>query len=289
MDAVRKRSYEEISTDPQMGLSKMARVEKRLIAKYIHGADHKAIYCKVFTFEGLLELEKNYPGCLMFKLNVQGDCSKNVIFSLFMLLIEADNVSESTKNYLRSIYSSPDAVSVLANMEKYLHVIHRTVCAIGCVNSVSVGATSLISCVLQGNVYNDLKTVIFPLLAPKEIYINLNSGGSFDDITTVYLVFVYNYSLDIKVSMYLVSTSVQHRETFFNLLRHRFSAARYSFLNRYITNPKSSASCVGAVRKIGWCNTSDINTGVVAYKSVQLPVVRFENFCVEFGQSVSFI
>lgn len=276
--------------DAATKLARLKKTESDLIAKYVYGSDHRATYGRFFTREGLIELEASALGVLMFRLETGADVPSHVVISLFFLAMRCDNVSASVKNALAATYSSPEAVATLQWMDLSLQDIHRVICVVGCINSLSPGTTSLMTCVMNGNVYNSLKSKIYPFVALKDMFLSLDGDDRSAETAHVYFVIIYGYNRgEARPSAYIAVTAAICRDTVLNILRHRFSVNRNHFVDRFITRPREFRRCVGSVMKIGHCSFSDIKNSVVAHKAVNIPVVRLDNFYVSIGEEFEFV
>ncbi|AFK83876.1 B46 [miniopterid betaherpesvirus 1] len=289
-DVLKKRSYDQVTgRDSLNKMARLRRVEEDLVAKYIYGSDHGCTYSRFFVNEGLLGLEPTNLGSLMFRVDTGAESPRTVIVSLFLLAIKCNNVSVATRTLLRTVYSSASASAALDWLELVIDNIHKKIHVVGCVNSVSSGITSMITCVMRGNSYNALKTEIYPLMAPKEMYVDLDGEVRGGEITYVYCVIVYDYEAEVRASIYIVASFVSHRATLLSILRHRFSLARLLFLDRYVVRPRSVSQCVGVVQRLGWCLRTDIKSGSAVQKNLQIPIIRFESFYTDLGQPFEFI
>uniref|UniRef100_A0AAU7E011 Capsid triplex subunit 1 n=1 Tax=Cardioderma bat herpesvirus TaxID=3141914 RepID=A0AAU7E011_9VIRU len=286
----KKRSLDEVKDIPASNrAAKLRKVEDSLIAHYIYAADHKAVFGRFFVQEDLLPLEGDALGSLMFRFNTGAETPQHVVFSLFLLARRCDNVSASTKNTLESVYRGSTVKAVMAWMDMALNDIHRTLCIVGCLNYMSPGITTMITCVMQGNAYNDLKTKIYSLPVPREMYLKLSDEESDDMIAQVYFVIIYGYNNgEIRPSVFMLVTSATHTGTVLNFCRHRFSVERLYYLDAFITRPLNARSCFGYIRRVGWCKFGDIRNGVVSHKTAQIPVVHLGNFCTDLGPALEF-
>lgn len=286
-----KRSYGQITGRTDAEREAKLRKMERAFAKYIYGADHEAIAIRFFVQEGLLEIETVHYGCLMLRLDTSAESPRYVMISLFFLAIRAANVCSAVRTALSALYTSAPCGAVSSWLEPSIATIHKVVSAVGCMNSVSPGITSLITCVMRGHAYNMLKTEIYPFVFPKDMYVKLDVHGSPEGPLYAYLVIVYNHAgPEPKPNIYIVVSSVRNRSVLLNLLRQRFVTERFLYLDRKIVRPNDASACVGVVQRLGWCDESgDIKTGVLGYKSAQIPVVKLEKFYTDVGTMFEFV
>ncbi|AEV80906.1 capsid triplex subunit 1 [Saimiriine betaherpesvirus 4] len=282
-----KRTYDDRDTD----FRKLIRPEKDVNSiwpRYIYGADHQAVVGRFFVPEALVEFESQ-SGVLMFVLDTGVESPRTVYVSLFLLATKASNLSANTRCLIVGMYSSSMATMAMTWLDGCLQTLHRRIQTLGCVQSVSLGTTSLVTCVMQGYVYNMLKTDIFALVFPKELYLALDEDSK-SGIQYAYLIIVYNWGeVESKPAMYVATTSIFHLPTLIDVLRQRFMRERFEFLNRRVTRPGHFVTCTGVVQKLGWCLREDIHAGVLIRKEVKLSVMRLEHFNVEIGSFKEFV
>ncbi|AAP50602.1 capsid triplex subunit 1 [macacine betaherpesvirus 3] len=290
MDAreIAKRPRDPNDEDNELVLAvKLKREVNTLAVRYLYEADHQAITSRFFVPEGLVEFEV-HPGSLMFRMETGAESPRYLYISLYLMAIKATNVSMATKCQLEGIYTSGPAKAALAWLDVGSKVLHRRLRTIGCVKSVSLGITSLLTCVLSGYLYNTLKTEIFSLWIPKDMYMTLEETQG--RLQNVYLIMVYDYEvLETKVAIYVATSSISNRHTLTDLVRHKFIAERCSFVNKRITRPRQISLCTGVIQKLGWCLADDIHTSVLTHQEVKLSTVRLEHFNVELSEFTEFV
>lgn len=286
-----KRSYDQITgRDAADKARKLRRIEEALIARYVHGADHRCVYARFFIQDGLIEPERSALGSLLFRLDTGAESPRVVVVGVFMLAAVAANTSAATKAALRALYTAAPATAALEWLALVLPRLHRAVCVLGCLGSVSPGITNMITCTMLGNSYNSLKTEVYPLVVPRECYVDLEVDNRVSEVAQVYLLILYEYNNDeTRPAVYVVSTSATHRPTVINLVRHRFSLARLLFLDRCIAACARPPPCLGVVQRLGWCLYNQIKSGTVPHKNAQLPVTKFEEFYTEIGTVYEFV
>uniref|UniRef100_A0AAU7E1E1 Capsid triplex subunit 1 n=1 Tax=Hipposideros bat herpesvirus TaxID=3141919 RepID=A0AAU7E1E1_9VIRU len=290
-DVLTKRSYGQITgEDLVKKTNKLRKIESDVIAKYIYGSNNAATYARFFTRDGLIEFEVSNLGVLMFRLETGAESPAHVIVSLFFIAMRCHNVSASVNAALAAAYSSQEASAALYWLDMSLHRLDEVLCLVGCTNSVSPGTTNMMTCVMNGNVYNTLKSVIYPFLVLKDMFINLDCGDRGAEVAHAYFVIIYAYNRrGNRPSVYIAVTGANCQSTVLNILRHRFAADRYAFADRFVAGRGEIHRCVGTLRKIGYCTFSDIHNGIITHKSTSLPVVRLENFFVSIGDKFSFV
>lgn len=285
-----KRSYDEVTGRSTAEKEARLRRVESFIAKYIYGADHDIAYARFFVQDGLVELEQNSLGTLAFRLETGAELPRHMIVSIFFIAQRIENVSVAVKNTLAAIYTSPAAKAALAWIDLARSRIHNVVCAVGCLNSVSPGVTSLVTCVMRGHAYNTLKTIIYPFSFPKDMYLELGGFESGDGIAQVYCVIIYGYNnAELRPELYIAVTAASHQGTVLNILKHRFAANRFAFLDRFVAGPVRGQNCVGVIRRLGHCLKDDIHQGIVHWKGVQVSVIKIERFCVDLGTELEFV
>ncbi|AEV80751.1 capsid triplex subunit 1 [Aotine betaherpesvirus 1] len=282
-----KRPRDDRDTD----LKKILRPEKDVNSvwpRYVYGADHQAITGRFFVPDGLVELESQ-SGVLMFVFDTGVESPRTVYISLFLLAAKAANVSANTRCVIVGIYSSSMAATVLSWLDGCLQTLHRRLRTLGCVQSASSGITSLLTCVLQGYLYNLLKTEVFSLPVPKDLYFQIEDESR-SGTQYAYLIIIYHCGEgETKPGIYVCTTSVFHLATLVDVIRQRFLRERFDFLNKRITRPSYSVTCTGVIQRLGWCLKEDIHAGVIAHKEAKLPVMRLSQFHVEIGPLHEFV
>ncbi|ACE95232.1 M46 protein [Murid betaherpesvirus 1] len=283
-----KREVMEFDPEDPYKVSKMRKLERSIAKGYVYGADHQAITARFFVRESLGEVEQKNLGVLMFRLDTGIEMPSTVLVSLFFLSMVAENVSAATKNTLAAIYGR-EGEAIRTWLRDGAWRLHRVVHPLGCTNSITPGATCLITCSMRGHSYNMLKTEIYPLLVPKEIYLDLD-GESTDEIRFVYFVITYDYNSDRqgRPSAFVVVSRITHRHTLINVLRYRFRVSRFHFLNNSISGYGPSTGCLGTLQRLGWFCSRDSRSGIVASRAGQLSVVKLEKFYVDVGPLVEF-
>lgn len=289
--ALKKRSYGQITgVDDLNKISKLRRIEQTVIAKYIYGSDHQAICARFFVQDGMMELEEENYGSLMFRLDTGAESPRNLVIGLFILAMVCKNVCASAKSTLAAIYTSGSVAAALAWLKLVLSRLHEACHVLGCVNSATPGGTCLINCVMRGNSYNDLKTKVYPLIIPKDMFISLEDDDIPGEVMFAYLVFIYECGeAEIKPAVYILVSSITYPNTLIDFIRFRFHHARIGYIDRLLERPNGVFPHVGVVRRLGWCLHRDIKNGVVARKGLQLSVKKLENFYVDIGDSVQFL
>nr|WRQ19884.1 MAG: protein m46 [Herpesviridae sp.] len=285
-----KRRYEKTNDESLEKIGKIQKMEKSLVRGYVYGVDHDCVTSRFFSRDGLVELEQFNLGMLMFRLDTGCESPRHVIISLFFIAMIVDNVSVATKTVLRSIYSSSATTAAMGWLRTAQTRFHKILHPLGFTNSVAPGATCLLTCVMKGHAYNLLKTEVYPLLVPKEIYYEIGDE-TVGEIRYVYFVTTYNYNngCDGKPSVFVVVTHIRHRETLVNILRHKFRVSRFYYLNTQISQARFVTGCVGSIRRIGWYSVQEAKIGTLSYKSVQIPVVRLERFYVDISPACEFV
>lgn len=271
-------------------MAKLRRIEQVMIAKYIYGSDHEAIYTRFFVQDGMMELEEDHFGSLLFRLDTGAESPSHLIIGLFIVAMVCKNVCASAKGTLAAIYTSGSAAAAIAWLKLVLARLHNACHVIGCVSSVAPGGTSLVNCVMRGNAYNDLKTKIYPLIVPKDMYVSLEDEDRPGEVMYAHLVFIYDCGEEeVQPAVYVLVSSITHPGTLLNFIRFRFHYARLGFFDRLLERPNGVFPQVGVVKRLGWCLHRDIKNGVVAKKGLQLPVKKLENFYVDIGDSIQFV
>lgn len=264
------------------------------IRKVLNGICHDAgdgvAVGKFFVQEDLLELEPQALGTLMFKLDGLAESPRTVLVSVYLLCLRAANLLPATRLSLAATYNSSAASAALAWLGRSADRIHKTVSPVGCVGAISPGTTSLITCVLRGNVYNTARTEVFSLSVPKELYVSLSPPGRSAEMAYVYFVIVYGYNNSrAEPSIYLMTSTVAHRVTLVNLLRHRFSSERFAYLNQCITRPGDIRACLGSVQRIGTCSAEGVSFGILHHKSVKIPVAKVQEVFLDIEDPFEFV
>nr|WEG69052.1 capsid triplex subunit 1 [Mastomys natalensis cytomegalovirus 2]WEG69190.1 capsid triplex subunit 1 [Mastomys natalensis cytomegalovirus 2]WEG69329.1 capsid triplex subunit 1 [Mastomys natalensis cytomegalovirus 2]WEG69467.1 capsid triplex subunit 1 [Mastomys natalensis cytomegalovirus 2]WEG69605.1 capsid triplex subunit 1 [Mastomys natalensis cytomegalovirus 2] len=283
-----KREVEQFDPNDPYKVSKMRKLERSIVKGYVYGADHAAITARFFSRESLMEVEQKNLGILMFRLDTGIEMPSTVLISLFFVSMVAENVSAATKAALRAGYGK-EGEAILAWLRSGVNRLHKIIHPLGCTNSITPGATCLITCSMRGHSYNLLKTEIYPLIIPKEIYLDLD-GDSNDDVRHVYVVITYDYNNDRqgRPSLFVVATKIFHKQTLLNVLRYRFRVSRYFFLNNSLSGYGPSTGCLGTIQRLGWFIARDSRSGVVSCRSGQLSVVKLEKFYVDVGSIIEF-
>lgn len=278
----------DIDPEDPYKVSKMRKLERSIVRGYVYGADHAAVTARFFVRESLMEIEQKNLGVLMFRLDTGIEMPRTVLISVFFLSMVAENVSAAVKNTLRVAYGT-EGEAVLSWLRAGAQRLHKIVHPLGCTNSITAGATCLITCAMKGHSYNLLKTEIYPLTVPKEMYLDLD-GESQDDIKYAYFVITYDYNNDRRghPSVFVVVTRTTHRQTLLNGLRYRFRVSRFFFLNNYIAGYGTPLGCVGSLQRIGWFCPREVKSGVLTCRSGQLSVVKLEQFYFDVGPVVEF-
>uniref|UniRef100_A0AAU7E145 Capsid triplex subunit 1 n=1 Tax=Lemniscomys rat herpesvirus TaxID=3141920 RepID=A0AAU7E145_9VIRU len=269
----------------------MQRSGKSLIRGYLYGVDHDCVTARFFSRDGLIELEQTNLGMLMFRLDTGGESPRSVVVSLFFIAMVADNTSTTTRTMLRSIYSSTVTSAAVGWLRSGHDRWHKILHPLGFTSSVSSGATCLLTCVMRGHAYNLLKSEVYPLVVPKELYLEVDAGETGSETRYVYLLTTYSYhdGRESRPSVFVVVSHIGHGETLVNILRHKFRVSRFYYLNTQVSRARSLAGCVGCVRRIGWYSAPETKIGTVSYKTAQLTVVRLERFYIDIGSACEFV
>ncbi|AEV80592.1 capsid triplex subunit 1 [Cercopithecine betaherpesvirus 5] len=285
---VAKRPRDPNDEDNELVLAtKLKREVNTLAVHYLYEADHQAITSRFFVPEGLVEFEV-HPGSLMFRMETGAESPRYLYISLYLLAIKASNVSVGARCQLEGIYTSGPAKAALTWLDMGSKLLHHRLRTIGCVKSVSLGITSLLTCVLRGYIYNTLKTEIFSLSIPKDMYMCLEETQ--ERLQYVYLIIVYDHEgLETKVAIYVATSSISNRHTLTDVVRQKFTRERCTFVNKRITRPRHISLCTGVIQKLGWCLYDDIHTSVVTHQEVKLSTVRLDHFNVELGEFAEFV
>lgn len=285
-----KREVMQMDPEDPYQVAKMRKLERAIVRGYVYGADHAAITARFFVREGLVEIEHTNLGLLMFRLDTGIEMPSTVLVSLFFVCQVAENVSAATKAALKAAYGTEGA-AILSWMRDGATRLHKVIHPLGCTNSVTPGATCLITCAMKGHSYNLLKTEIYPFLVPKEIYLDLDEEPpAADEIRFVYFVITYEYNCERqgRPSAFVVVSRTSHRQALLNVLRYRFRVPRFFFLNNSISGYGPTTGCLGTLQRLGWFYARDARSGVVTYRGGQLPVVRLEQFYLDVGTVVEF-
>lgn len=269
-------------------VAKMRKLERSIVKGYVYGADHGAVTARFFIRDSVMEVEQKNLGILMFRLDTGIEMPRTVLVSLFFVSMVAENVSVATKTMLRTAYGR-EGEAILSWLRSGACRLHKIIHPLGCTNSITPGATCLITCAMRGCSYNLLKTEIFPLIVPKEIYLDID-GDSADEIRHAYFVITYDYNNDRqgRPSAFVVVTRISHKQTLLNVLRYRFRVSRFFFLNNSISEYGPSVGCLGTLQRLGWFPSKEVKSGVVPCKNGQVSVVKLEKFYVDVGSVVEF-
>ncbi|AAK57094.1 T46 [Tupaiid betaherpesvirus 1] len=260
------------------------------VAPPVYHADHQAVYTRFFVQEGLLELEHAEPGALLFRLDTGTDSPRLITLSWFSLALKAANVSAATKTTLAALYTQPAWNAASAWLDFARPRLHEALQPVGSLQAVAPGLTSLVTCVMQGNVYNDLKSQIYPLLVLKDYYLALDDDERRGEVMYVYWLIVYPHNKEAPPSFFVVGTAVRERKTLLALLRRRFASARVTFLERQLRHALDGGyPCAAVVQRLGWCPNGEVTAGVLTRKAVQLSVFRLEKFYVDLGPACEFV
>lgn len=284
-----KRAVDRFDPQDPRDTAKIRKLERSIVRGYVYGSEHAAVSARFFVREGtMMEVEQKHLGVLMFRLDTGIETPDTVLVSLFFVALVAENVSAATRVAIRSAYGR-EGEAVLAWLRDGLHRLHRVLHPIGCTNSVTPGVTCLVTCAMRGHCYNLLKTEIYPLLVPKELYLDLDVDPT-EEIRSVYFVITYDYNSDRRgrPAVYVVVTRLRHRQTLLNLLRYRFKVTRFYFLNHVLAGTGPATGYFATVQRLGWFYSREARAGVVACRGGQLPVVRLEKCFVDPGPVIEF-
>ncbi|CAG7582389.1 capsid triplex subunit 1 [Human betaherpesvirus 5] len=286
--AVAKRPRDPADEDNELVTALKAKREVNTISvRYLYHADHQALTARFFVPEGLVEFEAQ-PGALLIRMETGCDSPRHLYISLYLLGIRASNVSVSTRCLLESVYTASAARAALQWLDLGPHLLHRRLETLGCVKTVSLGITSLLTCVMRGYLYNTLKTEVFALMIPKDMYLTWEETRG--RLQYVYLIIVYDYDgPETRPGIYVLTSSIAHWQTLVDVARGKFARERCSFVNRRITRPRQIPLCTGVIQKLGWCLADDIHTSFLVHKELKLSVVRLDNFSVELGDFREFV
>lgn len=283
-----KREVMQMDPDDPYKVAKMRKLERSIVRGYVYGADHAAVTARFFVRESLMEVEQKNLGLLMFRLDTGIEMPSTVLISLFFVSMVAENVSASVKNTLKTAYGT-EGEAILTWLRAGVRRLHHIIHPLGCTNSITPGATCLITCSMRGHSYNLLKTEIYPMIVPKDLYLDLD-GESSDEIRFVYFVITYDYNSDRRgrPSAFVAVSRISHKHTLLNVLRYRFRVSRFFFLNNTISGYGPSTGCLGTFQRLGWFFSKDSKSGIVTCRGGQIPVVRLDKFYVDVGPIVEF-
>ncbi|APZ76255.1 capsid assembly and DNA maturation [Murid herpesvirus 3] len=281
---LKKRKYIDVESDYlNIAIDK----EKKFLKKAIYGADNQNTIAKVFTPSSLLEFENDIMGVLFFRFETHIDSPKFLFLSKFLYLLKFYNISEITRNKLYAIYDNNMVHNVL-NMIS-INDIKNSVNVIGASSAVSSGFNCLISCVMNGYIYDAMKQNFYTFTILKEIVLEIDWLPRNGPIQYIYLVHIYKYlNGQLGAGLYIVLSAYSNIKSFINVLREKFSRERFLFMNLILDEEKENMT-FGSVQMIGNCNTEDIKNGFIDFKSVNLPVLKIKNFCVDINEKYDFI
>ncbi|AAM00695.1 capsid triplex subunit 1 [Panine betaherpesvirus 2] len=291
MDArtLAKRPRDPADEDNELETALKAKREVNTISvRYLYHADHQCLTARFFAPEGLVEFEAQ-PGSLILRMETGCDSPRHLYVGLYLLGIRASNVTAATRCLLETVYASSPARAALQWLDLSPQwLLHRRLETVGCVKAVSLGMTSLLTCVMRGYLYNTLKTEVFALMIPKDMYLTLEESKG--RLQFVYLMIIYDYEEgENKPAIYVVTTCLGHWQTLVDVVRGKFARQRCGFVNRRITRPRQIPLCTGVIQKLGWCLADDIHTSFITHKETKLSVFRLDNFCVEIGEFREFV
>ena len=285
VEAVKKRKY--ISIDAGT-LNNVVEKERKFLKQFLSGRQNLRIAARVFTPCELLAPELENLGMLMYRFETDVDNPKILFVGLFFLCSNAFNVSTCVRTALTAMYTNSMVDNVLSMINTCRYVEDK-VSLFGVTSLVSCGSSCLLSCVMQGNVYDVNKENIYGLTVLKEILLEPDWEPRQHSTKYVYVVHVYKEVLaKLQYGIYVVLTSFQNEDLVVDILRQYFEKERFLFLN-YLINSNTTLSYFGSVQRIGRCATEDIKSGFLQYRGITLSVIKLENIFVDLSEKKVFV
>lgn len=285
LQTVKKRKYIEGKNE---SLNTVLEIEKKYFKQILWGATNENICTKGFTPNGLVEIEKNILGVLMFRFETEIDSPKTLILSLFFLALKAYNVRSSTKSALETIYKDPIIENIMGMID-LCDYIEEKVSVLGVCNMISIGTNCLLSCVQQGNVYDAIKQQIYANLILRDLLLEPDWEPRNGQLQYLYVIFIYKkveHKMDF--GLYIILTHLTHEKTVIDAIREKFNKERVRYLD-YIASDVFNLDYFGSLQQIGYCYTDDIKTSSIDIKGVVLPVLKLERFFVSIKTKKRFI
>lgn len=223
---------------------------------------------------------------LMFRLDTNTDSPKYLVISLFVLLLKCYNLSAPTMLALKAMYSGSMIETVLnfidvKRLEDSLHLL-------GLTNFISTGYNSLVSVVMQGNSYNTLKTEIYGLIIPKEIYVDLDWDSRPGGVKHVYIIILYKYANELVPGVFIGTSHSTNMQVVIDTVRIRFVKDRYSFLS-CMSDADSDKGYFGSILRIGYCDFENIRPSTLTYRGSSISVLNFNKIFMDIGSRHSFL
>ncbi|ANC96573.1 capsid triplex subunit 1 [macacine betaherpesvirus 9] len=284
MDVFHKRKYFEFN---EVDLNNAIEKEKKKIKILLRGMSKECVIARSFTPCELLGPEKDQLGMLMFRFETNAENPKFVLISVFFLAMNAFNVSFYTKTSLLSLYKAP-IVNNVKTMLETIPFFEERLTLFGVSNLISQGTNCLMSCVMQGYVYDVRKENIYGLIVPKELLLEPDWEPRKNSLQYIYLCYIYQELQNkLEYGIYVVLTELIHEETLIDILRSKFSKERFMFMN-YLINGEN-LNYFGSIQRIGFCNTENIKTGILDCQGISLAITKFKNVFIELCEKKYFL
>lgn len=284
--AIKRRKFLHVNDNTQLNTA--TETERQYFKQLLFGTNTESILIKMFTPNGLLEPEKVFMGVPMFRFETDIESPKVLAISIFFLAIKAYNTSNATRAALEAIYKDTLAENVCMMLDA-ISFIEQRLSFIGMTSSVSVGTNCLVSCTIQGFLYDGDKNIIFSGVFPKEFLLEPDWEPRNGEYQNAYVTFIYKkLDRNIRFAIYFVLTSLTYEKVLVDLLRDRFCRERALFLD-YLADDNSDVPYFGSVQRIGRCKTVDIKASTLDVRGTVLDVIKLERFCVDIGNRQHFL
>ncbi|AAC54691.1 minor capsid protein [Human betaherpesvirus 7] len=286
MEMLQKRKHQTID---ETSLNNLIENEKKKIKSLLaFGVPKECVLSRSFTPCELLGPERDHLGMLMFRLETDAESPKFLLISVLFLAMNAFNVSFCTRTSLANLYKTSlvDSINTMLDSCSYLE---EKVSLFGVTNYISQGTNCLISCVMQGHVYDVRKENIYGLVILKDLLLEPDWEPRQNAIQYIYLCYIYRQAFNkIEYGIYIVLSELTHEEVLIDLLRNKFSKERFMFMN-YLINGDGNLNYFGSLQRIGHCKTQNIKSGILDLQGISLTIIRLKDVFVELCERKIFL
>ncbi|UVZ34374.1 triplex capsid protein 1 [Elephant endotheliotropic herpesvirus 3B] len=293
----------------------IVRFKKRRVEE-LYNADVKCVYSAVFNDpEGVLnaDLEDSRPkttdvltcdymlnkdlaveGLPVFKLWDKQEHVKPRHVSIFTLALYLENVTESTKNALRSLFGKNDEVKHMDLHDLYGRG-QREVDFLGLNMKSTGGSTFLTTCITHGFLYRPAMNLTVPrfdlaFTIPRDVFVDTTTGMLPHNAVTYYFVVVISIPRDAHRTMrkiVFVRSAFRQYKCVVPIVQTMFVKDRTRYLDACIESDDPPTVPFGTIDRVGRSAERPIFTTLVT-QGLTFSTVKVDRFTVEYRQNSVF-